>query len=61
MILNKEFVFLTMVAMEKEKKQFFIYHSNRCYEQKRCHQAIESYRFKLPLKKIGLIGSVQDQ
>ena len=47
--------------MEKEKNQFFIYHSNRCYEQKRCHQAIESYRFKLPLKKIGLIGSVQDQ
>ena len=37
----------------KRKKQFFTYHSNRCYEQRMLHQKLESYRFTLPLKKLG--------
>ena len=48
-MLKKEFISLTMVAMEKEKN--FTHHSNDCSEQKMFHQKLESYRFRLPLKK----------
>ena len=52
MILKKELVFLSMVTMEIGKIQFFTYHGNGCYEQKKLHQKLESYRYKLPLKKV---------
>ena len=48
-MLKMEFISLTMVAMEKEKN--FTHHSNDCSEQKMFHQKLESYRFRLPLKK----------
>ena len=35
-----------------KRKQFFTYHSNVCYEEKMFHQKLESYRFRLPLKKL---------
>ena len=56
MILKKKLVFLSMVSMEIGKKQFLTYHSNGCYEQKMLHQKLESYRFKLALKKLDLFG-----
>ena len=52
----KEFVSLTMAVMEIGKKQFFSYHSNGFYERKKLHQKVESYRFKLLLKKLGWLG-----
>ena len=56
MILKKELVFLSVVAMEIRKKQFFTYHSNGCYEQKMLHQKLVSSTFKLPLKILGWLG-----
>ena len=52
----KEFVSPTMVVMEIGKRQFFSYHSNVFCERKKLHQKLESYRFKLPLKKPGWSG-----
>ena len=49
----KEFISLTMVAMKIEKRQFLSYHSSGCYEEKKLHQKLESYRFKVPLQKLG--------
>ena len=53
--MKKEFVSLTMVAMENEKKIFFTHNSNVCYGQKKFHRKRESYRFILTLKKLGLL------
>ena len=46
--LKKEFVSLTMVTLEKEKKRFT--YINGCCKQKIFHQKLETYRFRLPLK-----------
>ena len=43
----KEFVSLTMVAMEIGKIEFFSYHSDRSYEENILHQKHEPYRYKL--------------
>ena len=51
MVLKKKLVFLSVVAMEIGKNQFFTYHGNGCYDQKMLHQKLESYGFKVPLKK----------
>ena len=56
MILKKELVFLSMVAMEIGKQLFFTYHSNGYSEQKMLHQKLESYRFKLVPNKLGCLG-----
>ena len=49
MIVLKEFVSLTMFAMETER-YFFRHHINNCNEEKMLHQKHESYKFKSPLK-----------
>ena len=59
--MKKEFVSLTTVAMEKEKKQVFAYHNNGCYKQKMFHLKLESYT-TIDLHyhwKTGLVGLVQ--
>ena len=56
MILKKELVFLSMVAMEIGKQLFFTYHNNGYSEQKMLHQKLESYRFKLVPNKLGCLG-----
>ena len=48
----KEFLFLTMVAMEIGKGLFFSCHSKGCYEEKKLNQKLDSYKFKLSLKKM---------
>ena len=49
----KEFVSLTMVAMEMGKKRdYFSYHSNSCKGETILHQKHESFTFELPLKKL---------
>ena len=45
----KEFVSLTVVAIEMRKRHCFIYHSNSCKEEKLLRQKPESYTFKIPL------------
>ena len=50
---TKGFIFLTMVAMEIGKRQFLSYHNNGCYEEKKLHQKLEIYRFKLSMQKLG--------
>ena len=60
MILEKEFVFLKMTSNEIEKKKFIsLIKATAVMRKKTFHQKLESYRFKLPLKKDGLTGSVQ--
>ena len=39
------------------KKQFTRYHSSGCYEEEKPHRILESYRFKLPLKKVDWISA----
>ena len=60
-ILTKEFDSLMMVTIGIGKIQSLSYHSNICYEEKKLHQKLESFRFKLPLKKNGVIRSVQGE
>ena len=48
----KEFVSLTVVAIEIAKKQFLSYYSNGCYEEEKLYQELESHRFKLPPQKL---------
>ena len=49
-ILMYEFVSVKMVAVETRKMQFFSYHGNACYVEKKLYEKLVSYRFKLPLK-----------
>ena len=51
-IVLKEFVSLTMVAMEMGKRHYFSYHSNSYKEEKIFHQKYESFTFELPLIKL---------
>ena len=48
-----EFISLTMVAIETEKKQFPSYCTNDCYEEKNFFQKFEFYRLKPTLRKLG--------
>ena len=62
MIFEKEFVSLKMTSMEIEKKKFIsLIKATAIMRKKAFHQKLESYRFKLPLKKDGLTGSVQSK
>ena len=54
-IFMKEFISLTMVAIEIGKRQFLNYYSKGCNEEKKFHQKFEPSRFKLPLKELDLL------
>ena len=58
---TKEFVSLTVVAMEKKKRHYFSYHSNSCNDDKISHQKHESFTFELPLIKLRYIFSQRVQ
>ena len=61
MILKKELIFLSMVAKEAKKINFSLIIAWVAISKKRCIQKLWSYRFKLPLEKIGLVGSAQGE
>ena len=46
--------------MELEERQFPSYHSNYSRKETKLHK-LESYGLELPLKKIGLTGSVKGE
>ena len=48
-----EFISLTMVAIETEKRQFPGYCTNGCYEEKSFFKKFEFYRLKPTLRKLG--------
>ena len=51
-IFMKEVMSLTIVTMEIVKSQFFSYHSNSCFVQKKLYQKFEFDGLELPLEKI---------
>lgn len=51
-VLLKEFVSLTIIAMEMGKKALLQYHSNSCKVGKILHQKHESFTFELPTTKL---------
>ena len=48
----KKFVFLTVVAVEMGKRQYFGYQTNTCEEDKILHQSHESFTYKMTLIKL---------
>ena len=55
----EELVYLTFVAMKTGKKQFLSYHSNSCCDKNKLNEKHESYRFKLPLKKLAWLDHIK--
>ena len=51
-IFMKEVMSLTIFTMEIVKSQFFSYHSNSCFVQKKLYQKFEFDGLELPLEKI---------